>query len=54
MPVGTFVRVQRWRGGEWLDFPLPTKTDESPSSSARPSLRSPEVTGFACWTPTPA
>jgi hypothetical protein len=25
----TFVRVQRWEGGEWLDFPLPTKTDQS-------------------------
>ena len=27
--VGTFVRVQRWEGGKWLDFPLPTKTDQS-------------------------
>jgi hypothetical protein len=27
--AGTFLRVQRWEGGEWLDFPLPTKTDES-------------------------
>ena len=25
----TFLRVQRWEGGKWLDFPLPTKTDES-------------------------
>jgi hypothetical protein len=25
----TFLRVQRWEGGEWLDFPLPTKTDQS-------------------------
>ena len=27
--AGTFVRVQRWEGGKWLDFPLPTKTDQS-------------------------
>jgi hypothetical protein len=25
----TFLRVQRWEGGEWVDFPLPTKTDQS-------------------------
>jgi hypothetical protein len=25
----TFLRVQRWEGGRWLDFPLPTKTDKS-------------------------
>jgi hypothetical protein len=25
----TFLRVQRWEGGEWLAFPLPTKTDSS-------------------------
>jgi hypothetical protein len=27
--AGTFLRVQRWEAGKWLDFPLPTKTDES-------------------------
>jgi serine acetyltransferase len=27
--AGTFLRVQRWEGGRWLDFPLPTKTDQS-------------------------
>jgi hypothetical protein len=27
--AGTFLRVQRWEGGQWLDFPVPTKTDES-------------------------
>ena len=27
--AGTFVRVQRWEGGRWLDFPLPTKIDQS-------------------------
>jgi hypothetical protein len=27
--AGTFLRVQRWDGGKWLDFPLPTKTDQS-------------------------
>jgi hypothetical protein len=25
----TFLRVQRWEGGEWLAFPVPTKTDQS-------------------------
>ena len=25
----TFLRVQRWEGGKWLAFPLPTKTDQS-------------------------
>jgi hypothetical protein len=25
----TSLRVQRWEGGQWLAFPLPTKTDES-------------------------
>jgi hypothetical protein len=25
----TFLRLQRWESGKWLDFPLPTKTDES-------------------------
>ena len=24
----TFLRVQRWEKGTWLDFPLPTKTDQ--------------------------
>ena len=24
-----FLRVQRWEGGEWLAFPIPTKTDQS-------------------------
>jgi hypothetical protein len=27
--AGTFLRVQRWEGDRWLDFPLPTKTDPS-------------------------
>jgi hypothetical protein len=27
--TGTFLRVQRWHGGQWLDFPLPTKTDQA-------------------------
>jgi hypothetical protein len=25
----TFLRVQRWEGGKWLAFPIPTKTDQS-------------------------
>jgi hypothetical protein len=27
--ANTFLRVQRWEGGKWLSFPLPTKTDQS-------------------------
>jgi hypothetical protein len=27
--TGTFLRLQRWEGGQWLDFPLPTKTDQA-------------------------
>ena len=27
--VDTFLRVERWEGGKWLAFPLPTKTDQS-------------------------
>ena len=25
----TLLRVQRWEGGKWLDFPVPTKTNSS-------------------------
>jgi hypothetical protein len=25
----TFLRVQRWEGGNWLTFPVPAKTDQS-------------------------
>jgi serine/threonine protein kinase len=25
----TFLRVQRWESGRWVDFPLPSKTDEA-------------------------
>ena len=25
----TFLRVQHWEAGKWLDFPVPTKTDQS-------------------------
>ena len=27
--VDAFLRVQRWEGGKWLDFPVPAKTDSS-------------------------
>jgi hypothetical protein len=27
--ANTFLRVQRWGEGRWLDFPVPTKTDQS-------------------------
>jgi hypothetical protein len=43
-----FLRVQRWEGGEWLDFPVPTKTDQSGQSLLLSSLGSRVVTGFAC------
>jgi hypothetical protein len=27
--ANTFLRMQRWEKGKWLDFPIPTKTDHS-------------------------
>jgi hypothetical protein len=37
----TFLRVQRWEGGKWLDFPLPTKTDQSGRFTAYVELGQP-------------
>jgi hypothetical protein len=37
----TLLRVQRWEGGKWLDFPLPTKTDQSGQFSAYVELGQP-------------
>jgi phospholipase C len=37
----TFMRVQRWEGGKWLDFPLPTKTDQSGQFTAYVELGQP-------------
>jgi len=37
----TFLRVQRWEGGNWLDFPLPTKTDQSGQFTAYVELGQP-------------
>jgi hypothetical protein len=37
----TFLRVQRWEGGKWLDFPLPTKTDQSGQFTAHVELGQP-------------
>ena len=37
----TFLRVQRWEGGKWLDFPLPTKTDPSGQFTALIELGQP-------------
>ena len=37
----TFLRVQRWESGKWLDFPLPTKTDESGRFTAYVELGQP-------------
>ena len=47
----TFLRVQRWERGMWLDFPLPTKTDRSGQFTAYVELGRRVVTGFAWWTP---
>jgi hypothetical protein len=37
----TLLRVQRWEGGKWLDFPLPTKTDQSGKFTAYVELGGP-------------
>jgi hypothetical protein len=37
----TFLRVQRWEGGEWVDFPVPTRTDESGRFTAYVQLDQP-------------
>jgi cytoskeletal protein RodZ len=37
----TLLRVQRWESGKWLDFPLPTKTDESGRFTAYVELGQP-------------
>ena len=50
----TFLRVQRWDGGKWLDFPVPTKTDQSGQFTAYVEFGQPGRYRFACWIPTPA
>jgi hypothetical protein len=37
----TFLRVQRWEGGKWVAFPLPTKTDQSGQFTAHVELGQP-------------
>jgi hypothetical protein len=37
----TFLSVQRWEGGKWLAFPLPTKTDQSGRFTAYVELGQP-------------
>jgi hypothetical protein len=37
----TFLRVQRWEGGKWLDFPLIAKTDQSGRFTAYVELGGP-------------
>ena len=37
----TFLRVQRWENGKWLDFPLPTKTNKSGRFTAYVELGQP-------------
>jgi hypothetical protein len=34
----TLLRMQRWEGGMWLDFPIPTKTDQSGEFTAHIEL----------------
>ena len=36
-----FLRVQRWEGGKWLAFPVPTKTDQSGKFTAYVELGQP-------------
>jgi hypothetical protein len=36
-----FLQVQRWEGGKWLAFPVPTKTDKSGKFSAYVELEQP-------------
>jgi hypothetical protein len=37
----TSLRVQRWEGGKWLDFPLPTVTDQAGQFTAYVELGGP-------------
>jgi hypothetical protein len=37
----TFLEVERWEGGKWLAFPLPTKTDRSGQFTAYVELGQP-------------
>jgi hypothetical protein len=37
----TSLRVQRWEGGRWLDFPLPTVTDQAGQFTAYVELGQP-------------
>ena len=37
----TFLRVERWEGGKWVPFPLPTKPDESGQFTAYVELGQP-------------
>jgi serine/threonine protein kinase len=37
----TSLRVQRWEGGQWLDFPLPTVTDQAGQFTAYVELGQP-------------
>jgi hypothetical protein len=37
----TSLRVQRWEGGQWLDFPLPTQTDQAGQFTAYVELGQP-------------
>jgi hypothetical protein len=36
-----FLQVQRWEGGKWLAFPVPTKTDKSGKFTAYVELGQP-------------
>jgi hypothetical protein len=50
----TFLRLQRWREASGWTSHYPPRPTSRASSSPKPSLGSQVVTGFACWTQTPA
>ena len=51
--AGAFLRLQRWEGDKWLDFPYLRRPTSRAGSSLKPNSGSRVITGFACWTPTP-
>ena len=48
------LRVQRWEGGRWLDFPLPAVTDQAGQFTAYVELGGPGRYRLRCSIPTPA
>ena len=46
-----FLRVQRWEGGKWLAFPVPTKTDQSGSFATYVEFGKPGRYSLRVWDP---